>query len=437
MSDTDPYLGGQYHWVSEFAPPGMQKFLSYVAGWTSVLAWQPALAGGLYPAMSAIEALASYQDSSFVFTAWQGSLIMIALGFLTVPFNTVWRRALPMFETIVLVFHFAGFLAIIIPLWALTPVKNPTSEVFGSVVNSGGWSNTGLAMLVGQVATFYTLAGSDSAVHLSEEVEDAGLTVPRSIVYSYLANSAMGFVMLITMMYCMGPLDVAIETGSPFVSAFTQIGTAGATGLTIILFVLLIAGNNTCTTTESRQMWAFARDRGLPFSTWLSKIDAKWNVPLNCIIVSIAINIILCLINLGSNFAFNIIIGLSSTGSLATYFVSIGCLITARLRAEPLPPARWSLGRWGMAVNILAVVWSTQVFIFCFFPVTYPVTADSLEDMNWVVVIFFAVVVLSAGFYVAHGRKHYHGPVAFVQGQRSGNVLQTVGDGEVEVFREK
>lgn len=414
----------------------MQKFLSYVAGWTSVLAWQPALAGGLYPAMSAIEALATYQNESSAFTAWQGSLIMIALGFLTVPFNTVWRKALPMFETIVLVLHFAGFLAIVIPLWVMTPTKNPASEVFGSVVNSGGWTNTGLAMLVGQVATFYTLAGSDSAVHLSEEVEDAGLTVPRSIVYSYLANSALGFIMLITMMFCMGDLSDVIETGSPFVSAFTQIGTAGASGLTIILLILLAAGNNTCTTTESRQMWAFARDRGLPFSTWLSKIDDRWNVPMNCIIVSIAINVVLCLINLGSNFAFNIIIGLSSTGSLATYFCSIGCLISARLRKDPLPPARWSLGRWGMTINIIAVLWSVQVFIFCFFPVTYPVTSDSLDDMNWVVIIFFAVVLLSGGFYVLHGRKHYKGPVTYVQGQRSDDVLQTVGEKEVEVFAE-
>lgn len=411
--------------------------MSYIAGWTSVLAWQPALAGGLYPAMSAIEALAIYQNANFAFTAWQGSLIMIALGFLTVPFNTVWRKALPMFETIVLILHFAGFLAVIIPLWVMTPVKNPASEVFASVVNSGGWTNTGLAMLVGQVSTFYTLAGSDSAVHLSEEVEDAGLTVPRSIVYSYLANSAMGFVMLITMMFCMGDLTDAINEGSPFISAFSQTGTAGATGLTLILFVLLVAGNNTCTTTESRQMWAFARDRGLPFSTWLSKIDSRWNVPLNCIIVSIVINIILCLINLGSNFGFNIIIGLSSTGSLATYFCSIGCLISARMRAAPLPPARWSLGRWGMFINIVAVLWSVQVFIFCFFPVTYPITSDSLEDMNWVVVIFFAVVILSAVFYAFHGRKHYKGPVVFIDGQRHGDVLQTVGDTEEEVFESK
>jgi hypothetical protein len=32
--------GGQYHWVSEFAPPSCQKFLSYITGWISTLSWQ-------------------------------------------------------------------------------------------------------------------------------------------------------------------------------------------------------------------------------------------------------------------------------------------------------------------------------------------------------------------------------------------------------------
>lgn len=144
--------------VSEFAPERYQKVLSYAAGWTSTLAWQPALAGGLYPVAIMVETLAQYHNPDFALRAWQASLLMIALGFLTVPFNTIWRAALPAFETVAFAFHFLGFLAIIIPLWILAP-KNSASEVFGQVVNGGGWSNTGLSLLVGQVSVFYCMAG--------------------------------------------------------------------------------------------------------------------------------------------------------------------------------------------------------------------------------------------------------------------------------------
>lgn len=45
---ADPSIllfSGQYHWVSEFAPVGVQKVLSYVVGWFCVLGWQAGIAG--------------------------------------------------------------------------------------------------------------------------------------------------------------------------------------------------------------------------------------------------------------------------------------------------------------------------------------------------------------------------------------------------------
>lgn len=32
MASICPTSGGQYHWVSEFAPPSAQRFLSYITG---------------------------------------------------------------------------------------------------------------------------------------------------------------------------------------------------------------------------------------------------------------------------------------------------------------------------------------------------------------------------------------------------------------------
>ncbi|KAK5119791.1 hypothetical protein LTR16_004724, partial [Cryomyces antarcticus] len=401
MSSMAPTAGGQYHTrVSEFAPARWQEYLSYAAGWTSTLAWQPALAGGLYPIAVMIQTITQYNQPDFVLLNWQASLLMVALGFLTVPFNTVWRRALPMFETIVLVFHFAGFFATIIPLWVLAP-KNSATQVFTEITNSGGWSNT------------------------AEEVEDASLNVPRSMVWAFVLNGLMGFVTLITYVFCIGDLTSALNSPEPFVATFLNGtgSTGGATGLTIILFILLIAGNNTCTTTESRQMWAFARDKGLPFSGWLSKIHPHWNVPLNCIIVTIGINIVFCLINLGSTLAFNIIIGLQNVGFLSTYIISIGCLISARLRRDPLPPARWSLGRLGMPINCFAVLYACFLVTFCFLPVMVPVMA---QTVNWTPAIFVGVVVLATSFYFVHGRKVYTAPVAYVEGKRRDGMLQSV-----------
>lgn len=57
----------------------------------------------------------------------------------------------------------------------------------------------------------YCNLGSDSIVHISEEVEDASLVVPRAMWYSYILNVVLGFIMLITMLFCIGPLETVVS----------------------------------------------------------------------------------------------------------------------------------------------------------------------------------------------------------------------------------
>ena len=46
----------------------------------------------------------------------------------------------------------------------------------------------------------YCNLGSDSVVHISEEVENASLVVPRAMWWSYIGNVLVGIVTLITML---------------------------------------------------------------------------------------------------------------------------------------------------------------------------------------------------------------------------------------------
>lgn len=124
---------------------------------------------------------------------------------------------------------------------------------------------------------------------------------------------------------------------------------------------------------------------------------------------------ILCLINLGSSLAFNIIVSLSLLAILSTYTISIGCVLLKRLRNEPLPPARWSLGRWGLLINAFGFVYSCFAFVFCCFPAALPVTAS---EANWGPVLWAGIAGISLLIYVFWGHKHYTAPVIFVEGVR-------------------
>lgn len=85
----------------------------------------------------------------------------------------------------------------------------------------------------------------------------------------------MGIVMVITMIYCIGPLD-SLDPDVPYLNLFSNTGNnSAALFLGIILLVLIYAGNITALATTSREVWAFARDKGFPLSTWISRVSSR------------------------------------------------------------------------------------------------------------------------------------------------------------------
>jgi hypothetical protein len=188
--------------------------------------------------------------------------------------------------------------------------------------------------------------------------------------------------------------------------------TAGATVLTLLLFVLLVFGTINQVTTASRQLYAFARDEGLPFSAFLGRVRPGWDIPLNAVTVTLLFSILVSLIILGSPVAFFTLGSLCNAALYASYVIVIGCVAWRRTFGEPLPASRFDLGRAGIFINLTAITFLSVQFVFIFFP-TAP--NPSLPYMNWTIVIFGATVVLSLAWYYIRGKQAYLGPVEYVR----------------------
>jgi len=76
MASMAPTSGGQYHWVSEFAPPKYQKLLSYFTGWMSAMSWQAGAASGPFLVGTMIQSLVYVNRESYEATNWQGTLMV-------------------------------------------------------------------------------------------------------------------------------------------------------------------------------------------------------------------------------------------------------------------------------------------------------------------------------------------------------------------------
>ncbi|KAF7194035.1 putative amino-acid permease C15C4.04c [Pseudocercospora fuligena] len=416
MASMAPTAGGQYHWASEFAPPSMQKILSYISGWLSTLAWCCGTISGIFLVGNLIQGIIIELHPNYMPEPWRAYLYTFALISFIFVVNVFLSRKLPKLEGIVFVLMITGYVSSIIVLWVLSSKDRlTTKQVFTTFDQQGGWGNVGLAMMAGQILLVWGLTGSDAAAHMAEETRFASSVIPRAMVWSYIVNGLMVFVMLITYCFCLTNLDQAFDspTGFPFIAVFEHAtgSPGGAVGLTCIQIVLIMFSAINYMASCSRQVWAFARDHGLPFHSWIAKVDRNTNCPTRAVIVVYVFGVLICLISLGSSIGFNAITSVQLLGMIGTYMLSIGCLVWRRLFGKPLPRGAWSLGRFGMAINVLALVYGAFLIVFIPFPVTTPVSPSTL---NWSPVIFGGIVLIALVYYLIRGRKVYDGPAAYV-----------------------
>lgn len=214
MASIAPTAGGQYHWVSEFAPDSIQQPLSYIVGWMCCLGWVAAIpaCGQFFAAVvNGMILLANLNASDGAL--WQATLLAIAFIVITVAFNLFCAKWLPMVETMLLVLHTVSFFVFLIVLW-VSSKHAPAKQVFTEFHDGGGWGNIGLSTLVGIGGPLWTFVGPDSAAHMSEELQDASYQLPRAMMWATLFNGITGIAMLITFWYVSCHSIIACDTQS-------------------------------------------------------------------------------------------------------------------------------------------------------------------------------------------------------------------------------
>lgn len=257
LGSMAPTSGGQYHWVSEFAPRKYQKFLSYLMGWICVLGWQANCASSAYVAGTMIQGMITLNNpDTYVPQGWHGTLLTMAVAGFSVIFNTVAAKKLPLLEGVAVVIHLWAFIGIIVTLWVLAPSVEPKS-VFTTFSDGGGWGNIGASTMVGISASALTFFGGDAPAHMSEELKDASRAIPRAMISTTVANGIMGWIATITLCFCIGDnLDQVINTptGYPFMQVFYLItgSVRSTTVMSFFIMIMTIFSNLAVVATSSR-----------------------------------------------------------------------------------------------------------------------------------------------------------------------------------------
>ena len=117
---------------------------------------------------------------------------------------------------------------------------------------------------------------------MSEEVSNADVAVPWSMLLTTLGNGAFGWAIVIAVLFVTVDINAVLESptgllGFPYMQIFYQStgSLAGATAMITIILIMTVCGTISSLATSSRLIWAFARDRGLPFSRHVSKVGTS------------------------------------------------------------------------------------------------------------------------------------------------------------------
>jgi amino acid transporter len=216
-----------------------------------------------------------------------------------------------------------------------------------------------LALLQAQ----WTYTGYDASAHVAEETRMARLNSAWGIFLSVAVSAVVGYVMLMALTWCIPRGDVAATAADPYPVLYI-IGNNLSPFLTNLIAVIIGGAMWLCglasVTSMGRMWYAFARDGGMPGSRMLARVSAN-GTPVNAIVVTSVISVLVCVYAA----AFYVVTSISTIALYLAYVIPIALNLVHRLPREQMP---WSLGRFGPAINVIAILWCAFITIIFVLP---------------------------------------------------------------------
>ncbi len=284
-------------------------------------------------------------------------LLAVVLVALTTVINVVGVRLMALINSIGVTCELVGVALLILLLFG--HARRSPSVVFdtGGVAGHGSYV---WPFLVSALMAAYVMYGFDSAGELSEETRGPRRTAPRAILRALYASGIGGALLLVAALVAAPSVTDGnlATTGLPYVLT-SQLGTGLGRALLVDVAVAIAVCTLAIQTAASRMMFSMARDRVLPGHRVLGRVSPRTGTP---IIPSIAVGVlalVILLINLGQAQLFTAVTGVAVVIVYLAYLLVTAPTLLARLRRRlpPADPAHFSLGRWGVPVNVAAVAW--------------------------------------------------------------------------------
>jgi amino acid transporter len=261
------------------------------------------------------------------------------------------------------------------------------------------------ALLVGGIVSAYVMYGFDTAGTLAEETNDPRRHAPPAIIRAVGAAGLIGgLVILFAILSSKNLADKNIGLlGLPYVikSAFgNTTGNIFLIDCAIAIFVCCLAVQ----TATIRMLFSMARDNKLPAGSAVARVSGARKVPIVPALVTGILAIAIAVINVGNQSAFAAITSIAIIMFYLCYMGVTVPMLMRRLRGTwPRPDhgSYFNMGRWGLLVNVTAVVYQALVIIDLMWPriAIYNAIGKYHWYFKWAAVLFIGAVYLIGFIY--------------------------------------
>jgi hypothetical protein len=218
------------------------------------------------------------------------------------------------------------------------------------------------AFLVASLASTYVMYGFDTASSLGEESRDPRRNAPKAILRALIASFVIGGLILLFALMAVGDINnPEISTGG---LQFIVLDVLGGTVGKIFLWAVVIAITVCTLAVQSaaiRMMFAMARDNLLPAGEKLARISPKTKTPVIPAVITGVLAIAILVVNINQPQIFTVITSIGIIMIYLAYLLVTVPMLIKRLRGEWPPKdggeGYLSLGRLGLPINILGVLW--------------------------------------------------------------------------------
>src|SRR3954465_10609196 len=402
-----PLAGSVYQWSKQIARP----LTSWMAGWlllvgsiVTVAAVAVAYQVILPQVTTRLQFVGSAAAAGLTNTpggAQNAVILAIGLVAFTTIVNMIGVKLMARINNVGVAAELVGVTLLII-LLAIHITRGPGVVLHTNGTGAGhDWGYFG-AFLLGSIVSVYVMYGFDTAGSLAEETNNPRRHAPLAIIRALAAAGLAGGLLIIVAMMSVGSIT-AKEIGTlglPFVVKDVLGDTLGdiflldsALAITVCCLAVHTAG--------IRMMFSMARDNRLPAGSAVARVSGKSRTPIVPAIVIGGLAIALLLINIGNQRVFSVLISVAIILFYLAYLCVTGPLLLARIRGD-WPRADhgryFSLGKWGLPVNLVAVVYQVIAIVSLAWPREEIYGADHWY-FQYGAFVFVGLIVIAGGLY--------------------------------------